>query len=238
MIDVALTPAQARPVQFAVVIDVLRATSTVTQALAAGYRRVLCTDSIERALELRAPGRVLAGERQCLMPAGFDQGNSPAEAASRAGDELVLATTNGAPAIATAARHAETALVACMLNLGSVLDALRETESDIQIVCSGSDGEQALEDVYLAGRICAALRGPRSEAALVAEALTGNYPAPLAALSASPHARVLKEAGLEADIAYCAQESVLDVLPVASPGRDGVAIVTARDRLSEGGDSD
>ena len=82
MIDVALIPARARPAEIAVVVDVLRATSTVTQALAAGYERVLCVDSIDGALRLRAPGRVLAGERNCLMPRGFDQGNSPSEATS------------------------------------------------------------------------------------------------------------------------------------------------------------
>ena len=106
MIDVALTRADLRAADVAVVVDVLRATTTATQALAAGYRSVLCAESVELALGLRGPGRVLAGERRCVAPPGFDQGNSPREAARRRGDELVLATTNGAPAIvaATAAR--------------------------------------------------------------------------------------------------------------------------------------
>jgi phosphosulfolactate phosphohydrolase-like enzyme len=90
MIDVAGNRAELRSAGIAVVIDVLRATSTATQALAAGYRRVLCAESIARAAGLRAPGRVLAGERRCLRPPGFDQGNSPLEAATRRGDELVL----------------------------------------------------------------------------------------------------------------------------------------------------
>jgi 2-phosphosulfolactate phosphatase len=225
LIDVALIPGRARPSEVAVVIDVLRATSTATQALAAGYERVLCVDSIEGALRLRAPGRVLAGERNCLMPPGFDQGNSPSEASSRAGVELVLATTNGAPAIVSAARRSAVTLLACVLNLRAVLGVLRDTAGDIQIVCSGSEGEEALEDVYLAGRICAALPGPRSESALVAEGLTGAYPTALAALSASPHASALEAAGLGADIADCARESVIDVVPVASE-LDGVAVVT------------
>ena len=99
MIDVALTRADLRPATLAVVIDVLRATSTITQALAAGYETVLCVDSVPRALRLRGEDRVLAGERRCVRPAGFDQGNSPLDATRCYGRELVLATTNGAPAI-------------------------------------------------------------------------------------------------------------------------------------------
>jgi len=227
VVDVALTPAQARPADIAVVIDVLRATSTATQALAAGYRRVLCADSIERALGLRGPGRVLAGERHSVMPPGFDQGNSPREAAVTRGDELVLATTNGAPAVTSAALQASMALLACMLNLDAVLETLLgHAGADIQIVCSGTDGGAALEDAYLAGRISRALAGERSDAALIAEAVAGAHPDPLAALSASEDARALRAAGLRDDIAYCARESLLDVVPVAEFADEGVASVT------------
>ena len=158
MIDVALTRADLRAADVAVVVDVLRATSTATQALAAGYRSVLCAESIERALTLRAPGRILAGERRCVRPPGFHQGNSPHEAVRRRGDELVLATTNGAPAIVAAAQHAPVVLVACLLNLDAVIAALEG--ADVQVVCAGTDGAVALEDVYVAGRICVGLRGP------------------------------------------------------------------------------
>jgi phosphosulfolactate phosphohydrolase-like enzyme len=108
MIDVAAARAELRSAGVAVVIDVLRATSTVTQALAAGYRRVLCAESVGRASGLRAPGRVLAGERQCHAPAGFGQGNSPLEAAQRHGAQesvfdivpRVLAAADGVAAVA------------------------------------------------------------------------------------------------------------------------------------------
>jgi 2-phosphosulfolactate phosphatase len=232
MIDVALTPAQARPADIAVVIDALRATSTATQALAAGYRRVLCTDSIERAIGLRGPGRVLAGERHTVMPPGFDQGNSPREAVVLRGEELVLATTNGAPAITSAARQARTALLACMLNLDAVLAALSGgADADIQIVCSGTNGGAALEDAYVAGRISGALAGERSDAALVAEAVARAYQDPLAAFTASEDARALALAGLDDDIAYCARESVLDVVPVAAFEDHGVAAIDTGRRV-------
>ncbi len=231
MIDVALTPADLRSTRVIVVVDVLRATSTITQALAAGYEKVLCADSVPTARLLRADGRVLAGERQCVMPFGFDQGNSPLDAARCAGRELVLATTNGAPAIVAAGRCAPRVLLACLLNLSAVLRTLsasaRHGELDLQIVCSGTDGAPALEDSYLAGRICAALPGPRSDAALIAQAVSRRYLAPFEALDASANAAVLRAAGLADDIAYCALESTLDLVPHALPARDGVAVVSA-----------
>jgi 2-phosphosulfolactate phosphatase len=227
MIDVALTPAQARPADLAVVVDVLRATSTATQALAAGYRAVICVDSIDQARGLRGPGRVLAGERRCTMPAGFDQGNSPGDAARRRGQELVLATTNGTPAVVTAAQNASTVVLACLLNLEALLAELRRAGPDVQIVCAGTNGVAALEDVYVAGRISAALPGPRSDAALVAEAVARAYPTALEALADNANARILLAEGLDGDIEYCARESTLAVVPRVTWTAPGLAITCA-----------
>ena len=236
MIDVALTGDGLRTADVAVVIDVLRATSTATQALAAGYRRVLCVGSIERAGELRTRDRVLAGERHCVKPPGFDQGNSPREALDRRGEELVLATTNGAPTIVAAAACAPTVLLACLLNLDAVVMELLRREdphgADLQIVCSGTDGAVALEDVYVAGRLIARLRGPRTDAALVAEAVARAFPTPFEALAASADAAALRAAGLTADIVDCARESELDVVPAVVRTSGGVAIVARADRPS------
>ncbi len=230
MIDVALTRAELRRSDVAVVIDVLRATSVATQALAAGYERVLCAESIERAETLRSGGRVLAGERHCLKPAGFDQGNSPREARHRRGHELVLATTNGAPAILTAAGLAPEVLLACLLNFEAVLAELGRGDPgarELQLVCSGTDGAVALEDVYVAGRLSACLSGPKTDAALVAEGLARSFATPLLALAAGADARVLRASGLGDDIADCARESVLDLVPRVSSADAGVAVVVA-----------
>ncbi len=229
MIDVALRPADVRAADIAVVIDVLRATSTATQALAAGYERVLCVESIERAEALRGPGRVLAGERSCVKPDGFDQGNSPIEATQPAGSELVLATTNGTPAVAAAAGHARRVLLACMLNLAATIRATllygAGAELELQLVCSGTNGAVAVEDVYVAGRVSLGLPGPRTDATLVAEAVTRGFRSPLEALSASADARALEAAGMSDDIAFCAQESVLEIVPTLLRESGGVAIV-------------
>lgn len=228
MIDVAFTPAELRPADVAVVVDVLRATSTATQALAAGYRRVLCTETTEQALALREPGRVLAGERHCVKPSGFDQGNSPTEATECRGEELVLATTNGAPTIVLAAKRAPKVLLACLLNLEAVLRALQsEAGLDVQIVCAGTDGAVALEDVYVAGRICDELPGNRTDAALVAQGVARAFEAPIEALAASADAAVLRQAGLTSDIDVCALESDLDTVPVAVVAGVRMAAVAA-----------
>jgi len=232
VIDVAFTRVELRRADVAVVVDVLRATSTAAQALAAGYRRVLCAESIERARRLRGPGRVLAGERHCVMPPGFDQGNSPREAIVRRGDELVLATTNGAPTIVAAAQHAPRVLLASLLNLGAVLRAIRlparGRELDVQIVCSGTDGAPALEDVYVAGRLSAALPGDRTDAARIAEAVARAFETPLEALAASADAAALTEANLSGDIGYCALESQLDVVPAVIDAGTGMAVIADR----------
>ncbi len=224
MIDVAFLGTHVRAADTAVVIDVLRATSTITLALASGYERVLVAGSIEEAKTLRADDRVLAGEVGCARAPGFDLGNSPEETMAPRGSELVLATTNGAPAIVGSAAVAGEVIVASMLNLAAVVAQIDEG-GDVLLVCAGTDGRVSIEDVYLAGRLSAALEGPRTDAAHVAEAVAAAYPTPLAALESSAGAVGLRREDLEADIAFCAQESIVDVVPRVTRTIDGIAIL-------------
>ena len=89
--------------------------------------------------------------------------------------------------------------LACLLNLNAVIEALRPPEghpqADIQIVCSGTAGAVALEDVYAAGCVSATLGGARTDAALVAEAVARAHPTPSDALAASADATLLRSAG-------------------------------------------
>lgn len=233
VIDVAFTRSELHAADVAVVIDVLRATSTITEALGAGYRSVICVDTVHLAARLRAPGRVLAGEHRCVPPPGFDQGNSPREAMSLRGVELVLATTNGAPAIVAAAVHAGDVLIASLLNLDAVVGELRAISGlELQIVCAGTDGAPSLEDSYLAGRICASLPGERTDAALIAESVARRYETPFDALAASADASVLRAVGLGADIAHCAQESRLALVPRMVSASQGIATVRLQSRAA------
>jgi 2-phosphosulfolactate phosphatase len=225
VIDVAFLGTDVRPVATAVVIDVLRATSTITLALASGYERVLVAGSIDEARALRTPERTLAGEVGCARAPGFDLGNSPEETVEPRGSELVLATTNGAPAIVASAKIADEVLVASLLNFGAVAEQIGG--GDVLLVCAGTDGRVSIEDVYLAGRLSAALGGPRSDAAHVAEAVAAAYPTPLEALEASAGAVGLRREDLESDIVFCAQESILDTVPRLAETVEGVAVITA-----------
>jgi 2-phosphosulfolactate phosphatase len=208
-----------------VVIDVIRATSTICQALASGYERVLCAAEVEDARALASGGGVtLGGERLGVRIDGFDLGNSPLEYLEARTPTLAISTTNGTRAIVTAAERCERVLIASLLNLAAVTEEARSLGDDVAIFCAGVKGAFALDDSYVAGRIATLLGGELSDAAEAAARLAASYPTAEEALRASRSGRNLIDHGpeLEADIAYCAQESVLSVVPRLT-GRHGVA---------------
>jgi 2-phosphosulfolactate phosphatase len=227
MIDVAFLGSDVRPAATAVVIDVLRATTTITSALQSGYERVLVAGGIDQALELRADGRVLAGERDCERPPGFDLGNSPEDTLTPLGPELILATTNGAPAILAAVAACDEVLLACLLNEDAVVRELTSRTGDILILCAGTNGNVTVEDTYLAGRLSAALDGPKTDAALIAEAVAAAYPEPIDALQVSAGAHQLHLVGLGSDVTYCARVSTTDVVPRVARTLGAAAVLEA-----------
>jgi len=210
-INVAFTPAEAAHADVGVVVDVLRATSTIAQALAAGYERVLCAAEIEEAESLRAEldDAIVGGERDAVRVAGFDVGASPRAFVEARASTLILSTTNGTRAILEAASRCEHVLLGSLLNLDAVAAAAAERGGDVAILCAGFKGAFALDDAYCAGRIVQLLAGERNDAATAAELVAGAYPTALEALNA----RTYGPPGLEEDIAFCARENVLDVVP-------------------------
>jgi 2-phosphosulfolactate phosphatase len=199
------------------VIDVIRATSTICQALASGYERVLCAAEVEDARALRdGDERVtLGGERLGVRIEGFDLGNSPAEYLEPRSPVLAMSTTNGTRAIVTAVERCDRVLIASLLNLGAVVQAAREHEDEVAVFCAGVKGAFALDDAYVAGRVAVALDWERTDAAEAAVRLAASYPTAEEAFRQSRSGRNLINNGpeLEADIPYCARESVLDVVP-------------------------
>jgi len=215
-VHVAFTPGEQTPAPIGIVVDVLRATSTMTQALAAGYRRVLCCAEIDdaHALALTEGPAKLAGERRLQHIEGFDFGNSPRELAGEpAAETLILSTTNGTRLLVSAAARFEQVFVGSLLNLGAVAHAARETGEDVAVLCAGVLGELALDDAYCAGRIVMALGGDHADSAAAAARLAASFPNSVAGLGASQSARNLRKHGLEDDIEWCARESALDVVP-------------------------
>ena len=210
-VHVAFTPAEAVSADVCVVVDVLRATSTIAQALASGYSRVFCCMEIDEAVALRdSLGEgVLGGERQAVRVEGFDLGASPREFLEPRAETVIFSTTNGTRAIVTAAARSDRVLLGSLLNLEAVAKAAGEQGGDVAVVCAGFQGTFALDDAYCAGRIVGLLPGTRSDSAIAAALIAESYPSPLAGLQA----RTYGPPGLEADIAWCARESVLDVVP-------------------------
>jgi len=233
-VDVAFTPSAVKAGEVAVVVDVLRATSTIVQALASGFSSVHCCRTLDQARARRGPGRVLAGERNCRPLPGFELGNSPVEIAMRPGrgEELVLTTTNGSPAIAAAAQAADWVLIASLLNLDATLAAV-PASGRVVIVCSGTDGAPALEDVYVAGRIVERLGGALSDSARVAACVAASYPGAREALAASADAAALVRTGQADDIDWCARESVAGIVAEARPRVGDGAVVTAINHIND-----
>ena len=224
-VHVAFTPDESAAAPTGLVVDVIRATSTICQALASGYERVLCAAEVADARALRAElGATLGGERLGVRIEGFDLGNSPREYLEPRSPALAMSTTNGTRAIVTAAARCERVLVASLLNLDACVAAAAGHGDDVAVFCAGVKGAFALDDAYVAGRIAELLEAERSDAAEAAVRLARSYASAEEAFRQSRSGRNLIAHGpaLEADIPYCARAGVLDVVPRLQ-GMHGVA---------------
>ena len=214
-IDVAFTPAEAGPAHVAIVVDVMRATSTIAQALASGYRRVLCCREIEEARALRGQlgdEAVVGGERNAVLIEGFDLGASPRDYLEPRAETAILTTTNGTRTVLAAAANAEIVLLGSLLNLDPVAAAALAPGEDITVVCAGYQGAFAIDDAYCAGRIVELLDGERTDAAVASAALARAYPTAWEGVNA----RTYGPPGLEDDLRWCTRENTLTIVPKLS----------------------
>ena len=208
----------------ALVIDVLRATSTLTEALANGARAVTPVLSAEEAIRIaNSLGRdetLVCGERKGLPIEGFDLGNSPSEFTPDAlgGRQLVMTTTNGTRAF-IAVQEAAHVVAASFLNLSAAATAVRDADR-VVILCAGKEDRLSLDDTLCGGHLVGKLvKGRRkvchlNDGALAALALSETL-VPSAQLFTDVAAgRALVDAGLEADLGFCAQVDRHDLAPV------------------------
>ena len=241
-IDVVLSPAFLDPETLkgrrVVVIDVLRASTSIATALASGARAVIpATDTGEAgrlAATLDPEFSLLGGERDGKPVAGFGAGNSPAEYGPEAvkGKTVVLTTTNGTRALEKAKAGVAVA-VGSLVNAGAAARFLAEGVERGEpgtILCAGWVGRVSLEDTLCAGlivsRIVPANEAPAlSDPAKIAYALyQGSQDDLPRAIRGTEHARRLQALGFGDDIARCSAVDTLDVLPLQHDGR----ITTAR----------
>lgn len=226
-VHVAFTPGEVTSAPVGIVVDVLRATSTIAQALASGYERVYCCREVDeaRALRDKLGEGLLGGEREAVRIDGFDVGASPREFLGEPRSSTVIfSTTNGTRAILETASRAGEVLLGSLLNLDVVAAGARERGEDVMIVCAGFQGTFAIDDAYCAGRIVQLLGAEPSDSAKAADAIARAWPDAHDGLLA----RTYGPPGLEEDIAFCAQVGVLDVVPRLGRMVDGSAEITAR----------
>ena len=212
-----------------IVVDILRATTTIITALANGARAVIpaaaSDEAIRIAQSLERGSVLLAGERRFEPISGFDLGNSPREmtAEAVAGKTLVMSTTNGTPAI-QAAEAGSPVFVAGALNFSAVVaraKPLVEEQGEISILCAGRERGFALEDAYAAGRFAQALLPPGgrrkvnlNDAGVAALELIKRYGDRWKrAVSASAAARDLVAKGYKEDILAATEADRYDLVP-------------------------
>lgn len=219
----------------AAVIDVLRATSSITTAFSSGCQKLIPARSKEQALceKTRYADAILTGEQGGLKIAGFDLGNSPLEYTPQnvEGRTIVMTTSNGTRAVlGTAEAGASPVFLCSFLNLTAVARAcaqaaLREHSSPkgVAIVCSGEHGQFSLEDFACAGALVSAIQS-HGDFTLdsSARAASSLYEAfgrdALRVLRESPHGQDLIRLGFSRDLEHCAQVGALDVVPRYSDG--------------------
>lgn len=251
-IDAATLPDLIEPAMIAgrvaVVIDLLRASTTITRALDAGARSVVPCLGIEDAFALRrellgavpgsVPGSVLGGERGGTRIPGFDLANSPREYTPTAvrGRDVIFTTTNGTRAILAAlgqdGRGAARVLIGCLNNLDATARALLDDGRDVLLVCAGTDARESSEDLIAAGAIAARTaqlaqraRPVAADGDVIARCLALHADAQrrgqVLALRESPGGRNLIALGLGDDVADCARADVSTTVGEARLGPIG-----------------
>ncbi|SRR5712692_2475222 len=229
-LDVVFLPSEVAGLEgsVAVVLDVIRASSSIITLFDRGAASIGLAASVEAAREAakQAPGTLLCGEVGGLPPYGFDHGNSPTEFAELdfGGKHIVMATTNGTAAV-RACREAPAVLIGAPINTNAViresLDLLRGLNR-LVLVCAGRQGQFVLDDAVSAGYFCHVFRNEarvrdlpvaQSNAAIAAYRLYHSYANLLAGLNDSESAKALYLLRLEADVSYCAKTSVTKRVP-------------------------
>ncbi len=213
------------------IVDTLRATTTAVTYLEQGAESLYLCPDLETALAFKGEGVILAGERNCLAPEGFDLGNSPVQALERRFDQhtVVMSTTNGTLAAVTAAETGKNIILASLRNAHAAARKARELATEeIAVLCAGSSGRIGLEDVYTAGVLCeyfiSMTECSLDDGAQIALTVRRQFADPLEPLSKSRAAEKISQVGLESDIAYAAEVSRSTVVPMLV-GRSGAALI-------------
>ena len=234
-LDTLLIPEEIKNTELAgklvVVIDVLRASSTIVTALANGCRGFIPILSPEQAKEeaqqFEKESVLLGGEREGKKIEGFNLGNSPREYKGEVVKDktIIFSTTNGVK-ILEMVKNAHRIIIGSFLNLQAVCDYCTHYQGDILLICAGKEGRFSLEDAACAGMMVNSLRdvfpGNHQEVdanfttQLLYEKFSNNI---LEILRKSQHGRYLESIGLDEDLKFCSQLDLFHIVPIF---RDGI----------------
>jgi 2-phosphosulfolactate phosphatase len=224
-IEVCLTPAllhlYAIEKSIVVVIDILRATSSITYGLANGADAIIPVAQVEDCLKYRDDGYLLAAERNGEVVSGYDFGNSPFSYTKEkvAGKTIVLTTTNGTKAMHMAQeKDAHQIVVGSFLNLTALCDWLKAQDKDVLLLCAGWKDQFNLEDTLFAGAVVNVLRKDfihfddscvaAEDMYLLAKDDLRGY------LRKSSHSHRLAQLNIEEDVKFCLKLDACTVIPV------------------------
>jgi 2-phosphosulfolactate phosphatase len=239
-IEILLTPGQLNDEltlkdKNIIVIDVLRATTTITVSLANGAKEVIPTENIATAVRVAKGSKnsILCGERNGRVIDGFKLGNSPLEYTTEEIKDkaLIFSTTNGTQAIMKS-KFAKNCLLASFVNMSAVVDYVNALDEDFTIICSGKLNDFCLEDAVCAGMLLNKLSVGRNLELMDSEVAAMNLSNDLAMLlnvpsqekvlrmlNISEHGRYLSQIGFEKDLEIC---SKIDSYPIIPLFRNGV----------------
>lgn len=223
-LEVCLTPALLNLYDISnsivVVIDVLRATSSITYGIDNGATAIIPVSQVEECQAYGASGFLLAAERNGEVVEGFDFGNSPFSYAKDKveGKTIVLTTTNGTKAMHMAQKTARQVVIGSFLNLTSLCNYLRDAGKDVLLLCAGWKDNFNLEDTLFAGAVVNILRKDFvqfDDASVAAEDMYSLAKDDLRAyLKKSSHNHRLEKLNIEEDVKFCLQVDICEAIPV------------------------
>lgn len=233
-IEICLTPAliDLYPIEesIVVVIDILRATSSIVYGIDNGAKAIIPVANVEDCLTYAGKGYLLAAERNGEVVEGYDFGNSPFSYTvdKIAGKTVVLTTTNGTKALHLARSRAHQVVIGAFLNLGSLCNWLKTQEKDVLLLCAGWKDQFNLEDTIFAGAVVHKMRSFFTEfddAGVAAEDLYMLAKDNLRAyVGKSAHSHRMVALNIEDDINFCLQLDICTAIPILK-GEELVALV-------------
>jgi 2-phosphosulfolactate phosphatase len=203
-----------------VVIDILRATSSIVYGIDNGAEAIIPVANVADCLTYADKGYLLAAERNGSVVEGYDFGNSPFSYTKErvGGKTVVLTTTNGTKALHMARSSARQVVVGSFLNLQALCDWLKTQDSDVLLLCAGWKDQFNLEDTLFAGAVVNEIRSSFSEfddSGIAAQDLYLLAKSDLRAyISRSSHSHRLAALNIEEDVKFCLQLDICTAIPV------------------------